>query len=385
MSDENSGVWWDSTWNPVVGCSPVSPGCLNCYAARMARRLGSNPATPQFAGLTVDGKWTGETRHVWKVLCVPFARRKPQRIFVCSMGDLFHESVSFEYLDQVFAVMAQASQHTFMLLTKRPERMEAFCSPDRYGILRQILHESGASNINSGWPLPNVILMATAEDQTRADERMPHIAELTGRGWRTGVSVEPMLGPVDLSPWLEGWMCRRCGVARLPMGEHGYCDCPIPDDPEEAQGDHRQGMVDWVIAGGETGPDARPAHPDWFRSLRDQCADAGTPFFFKQWGEHLPAVRMRDWDWRGHKGLKHYLPPDLASLPCRRLKWDAVEQDGSVLQSFKIDDHPDAYNMFRVGKARAGRILDGVEHNAFPEVRRWGAVLQTIENAGGQA
>lgn len=111
MGKKTKSAWWTDTWNPVVGCSPVSPGCLNCYAARMAHRLGSNPATPQFAGLTVEGKWTGETRLVEKNLDQPFGWKKSRRIFVCSMGDLFHESVPFTWVDEVFGRMALAIQH----------------------------------------------------------------------------------------------------------------------------------------------------------------------------------------------------------------------------------------------------------------------------------
>ena len=361
MASNSNIEWCDATWNPVVGCSHISPGCDHCYAARMAHRLGKNPATPQYAGLTgPDGKWLGKARFVQKALDMPLTWRNPKRIFVVSMGDLFHPSVYFAWVDQVFARMILAPQHTYMLLTKRPDRMRQYLESVTPADLVAASHGAPCRPVPlPGFPLPNVILMATVENQPAADERMPHLMALAGMGWHTGVSVEPMLGEVLMrridKPAGGGHVSGYDYLAGVEFWPH-HCDRGKP-------------RLSWVVAGGETGPDARPAHPDWFRSLRDQCADAGTPFFFKGWGEHLPVVRISDWDWRGHKGLKHYLPPDLASLPCGRLKWEVVEEDGSVLGSFKLDDHPNAYNMFRVGKARAGRVLDGKEWNEFPEAR----------------
>lgn len=371
MADKTGIRWAGSTLNPCYGCSPVSPACDHCYAARMAGRLGKLTE-----GTHKDGQWTGKINLHPERMLQALRWSKPRRIFVGSMTDIFHPAIPDSFLDEIFGVMLACEyldnqkRHQFILLTKRPERMRAYLSQepptsmirrwatandgvihldnpdilfseavggycsgewDEYGRLAGESKDWGFPN--GQFPLPNTILMATIEDQPRADERMPILAELTGMGWHTGVSVEPMLGPVDLTHWLEGWMCRKCGVARLPMGEHGYCDCPLPDDPDEAQGDHRPGMIDWVICGGESGPDARPMHPDWARSLRDQCAAAGVPFFYKQTGEWAPA------------------------------------RAAGIYPGVPRADYTDGTCLLRVGKHAAGRLLDGVEHNEFPEAR----------------
>jgi len=176
------------TLNPLVGCSRISPGCDNCYALRMARRHEGNPATPQYHGLTRTGanglEWTGEVRWVDGVLEKAKARllkaRKRRRIFMVSMGDLFHDRVLGLHQFDVFCFMRELPMHDFIVITKRPANMAEFAL--------------------GYWPnpLPNVILMATCEDQPRADERVPYLLNLAEKGWRTGVIVEPMLGPVDL-------------------------------------------------------------------------------------------------------------------------------------------------------------------------------------------
>ncbi len=229
--------WTDETWNPITGCSPVSPGCDSCYAKRMSIRLAGRygypakgPFRPTFHPERLDHP------HRWK---------KSRRIFVCSMGDLFHDAVTGSQLDQIFSVMRQAPHHIFLVLTKRPAGMREYIE-GRYG----------------RHPLPNVWLGVTAEDQQRADERIPVLLETPAV--RRFVSIEPMLGPVSLP---AVWMHRMDHRTHV-----------IKNDT----------ILDWVIIGGETGPGARPMHPDWVRSVRDQCQMAGTPFFFKQWGEWAP-------------------------------------------------------------------------------------------------
>lgn len=340
MADGTKIEWTDATWNVVNGCTVVSPGCTNCYAMRLAgTRLKHHPSR---AGLTVDSKagpvWTGETRFNEAVLLDPLKWRRPRRIFVCAHGDLFHESVPDEWIDRVFAVMALAPQHTFQVLTKRAGRMREYLT--EVGVSRRVLFDhagEGRSWHICKWPLRNVWLGVSAEDQARADERIPHLlATPAAVRW---VSAEPLLGPIDLTALDHerdrGW--------EEPMNA---LEPLLGEELEESWGEpcDDRPRLDWVAAGGESGPGARPMHPDWARSLRDQCASAGVPFLFKQWGEWAPVVDdddirfVRQW----------VLPPrvDPFSPGCAR-------DDGGVL-------------MHRPGKKAAGRLIDGQLHDGFP-------------------
>jgi len=218
MSKGKSGIeWTDYTWNPVTGCTKTGPGCLNCYAERMARRLAGRcgyPEYPNHFDVTLRPERLQE----------PMKIKKPSRIFVCSMSDLFHEDVPDEYIDRVFAVMAACPRHTFQLLTKRPERMTNY-TVSRAGIVA----------------IPNIWMGVTCENETLFSYRMARLFVPTPVKF---VSFEPLLGPIDLGKHLLG--------------------------------------IKWIIAGAETGPGARPAELDWFREIRDQCQDAGVPFFLKQ-------------------------------------------------------------------------------------------------------
>lgn len=292
--------WTDATWNPIAGCTRVSAGCRHCYAERMtATRLAH---LDKYEGLAVmrDGepRWTGEIRFHPDVLDQPLRWRKPRRVFVCSMSDLFHEGVSDEQIAAVFGVMAAAPDHTFQVLTKRPERaVQWFKWVGRYDerlrgypltvqALEKHLASFGIEAVapTVDWPLPNVWLGTSVEDQATADERIPHL--LRSPAAVRFVSYEPALGPVDFDGgdydgpgWLRGWHCEA--------DHHPYCDgdcsgdCPVPVQVKNPE------RVDWVICGGESGPHARPAHPQWFRDVRDQCAEAGVAFFMKQMGRHL--------------------------------------------------------------------------------------------------
>ena len=268
--------WTDCTWNCVVGCSRVSPGCENCYAERFVHR----GLSPQHRGLTVMRQtgpgWTGEVRLVEGALAKPLGWRKPRRVFVNSLSDLFHERLSMQAVARVFAVMAEASRHTFQILTKRPKRMrellssdlfwhdvdEAWCSlfsRDR----TDEQHDAVCERFETQ-RLPNVWLGVTAEDQARADERIPVLLD-TPAALRF-VSYEPALGPVDL---------------RLPKGAHAA-------DLRAAGAS----LIDWLIVGGESGPGARPFDVAWARSAVTQCAAAGVPCFVKQFGASPEAVPM---------------------------------------------------------------------------------------------
>jgi len=283
-------------------------------------------------------EWTGQVRLVPEVLDQPLRWKKPRRIFVNSMSDLFHENVTDEWLDRIFAVMALAKQHTFLVLTKRPERMRRWFTTTASGAKREVLvwETAGRPERWPGWPLPNVWIGVSVENQQAADERIP-ILLATPAALRF-VSCEPCLGPIDLSRYLGAGEPGEIGNGRL---HNSPSECPTWYDWCNC-------VIDWVIVGGESGPGARPMHPDWVRSLRDQCREAGVPFFFKQWGEWFP----RD-QWEHNPDL--ILPDD-----------DVAYINGPYTHVF---DGPDGlYPVHRVGKKAAGRLLDGREWNEMPEV-----------------
>jgi protein gp37 len=308
-----------------------------------AHRLGERLDQAKYKGLTrvVNGKpvWTGEVR-VWeKALLDPLKWRKPKRVFVNSMSDLFAYGVTDETIDRVFAVMALAPQHTFQVLTKRPERMRDYVRAT--GAVNRILEAACrhvdivdgaelASAYHAGhddvMPLPNVWLGVSVEDQRRADERIPILLDTPAAvRW---ISAEPLLGPVDLNG-IDTMNFRGAenlhaleGYARDWMGE------PTGRVPR----------LDWVVAGGESGPDARPMHPAWAQSLRDQCAHAGVAFLFKQWGS-----------------------------------WAPVETPASEIQE---DEEIRGVGVFmenqyfrKASKKATGRTLDGRTHDDYPQVR----------------
>lgn len=263
MSDTTAIEWTDRTWNPITGCTKVSPGCDNCYAETIAERFRGGPAFPN--GFDVQLR-----EHK---LSEPLRWRKPSKVFVNSMSDLFHDSVPADYIIDVFAVMAKAQQHTFQVLTKRHARMRSLLSDS--GFAREMWDRLGIVEYpevpDEVWPLPNVWLGVSTEDQKWADIRIPALLE-TPAAVRF-ISAEPLIGPITLS---------ADAIGRYYGG-----------DPRE---DERG--LDWVIVGGESGRGARPMHPDWARSLRDQCTSAGVPFLFKQWGGRTPKANGRVLDGR---------------------------------------------------------------------------------------
>lgn len=329
--------WTERVWNPFAGCSVLSPGCTNCYAMKMARRIEACNAglrqghggSPHYAGTTkiVNGNavWTGKIGIASDdVLTAPLRRKKPTTYFVNSMSDLFHENVPDDAIDKVFAVMALTPQHTFHVLTKRSARMRAYLEQ-----LSRNADRDSANELPAGWqvrlaevvpagkwplsradaarclgvamkmdgdqptprwPLPNVWLGVSTERQKEADERIPDL--LATPAAVRFISAEPLLGPIDLR--------------HIAPTDTGYIN---------ALNSSTGPNLNWVIVGGENGP--RPMNPDDARSTRDQCAAAGVPYFFKQWGTNIP---------------------------------DA-EREGRYR---------------RVPKSAAGRLLDGIEHNDLP-------------------
>jgi len=298
--------WCEESWNPVTGCSPVSEGCEHCYARRMAQRLRGRYGYPQDDPFRV-------TFHPDR-LNKPLKWKKPRMIFVCSMGDLWHKDIDWPIIDKIFWSMCGAPQHTYLILTKRIEAAwYYFHSP----IYKQ-------PNLSRATLLTdNVWLGVTAENQPRFDERWSILAQIPAA--KRFVSIEPMLGPVDLSEWL--W--QQCTVCWGP----GEDDWGYDVEP-------REDGLDWIISGGESGPGARPMHPDWVRSVRDQCQEVEVPFFFKQWGEWSPHLK------RFGGGI--FLKPD-GTMTCQGDYWDGQ-----------------AAAMNRVGKKAAGRLLDGREWNEKP-------------------
>jgi protein gp37 len=299
--------WTDETWNPATGCSKVSPGCKNCYAEQMAKRLAGRYGYPTH-GFDL-------TLHLGR-LTDPLRWRKRRRVFVCSMGDLFHLGIPDWYIDRVWAVMLICQlhegigSHVFQVLTKRPRRMMGYLRdanlPKRLALAAGNIMGDGDgwhdAIARSGVVHPNVWVGISAENQATYDGRLPHLIQ-TPAAVRF-LSLEPLLGPIDLG--LLGTCARDWGLGYTPIHQH----------------------IHWVIAGGESGPGAQPAHPDWFRDLRDQCAQDDVPFFFKQWGAWWPL----------DQGCGSFLD-DLPRKPTLE------ERHGAMF--------------YRVGKKHAGRLLDG--------------------------
>lgn len=358
MADKSLIEWTDATWNPITGCSIVDAGCTNCYAMALAGSRLRN--IPSRAGLTrVTGgraKWTGEVRFNEHWLDQPLRWRAPRRIFVCAHGDLFHEAVPDDWIDRVFAVMALAPQHTFQLLTKRPERARDYLRANPgIRIRTQMAHIGGpAPVIEMDWPLPNVWLGTSASDQASADLRIPPL--LAAPAAVRFLSAEPLLGPMDLTrvglidsvrsafPDLHSRLSRHMRphiingmqIEALGSSHQAITYYQTPDHMGGFEvGSRYYPRLDWVIGGGESGPRARPMHPDWARSLRDQCVAAGVAFHFKQWGE-----------WEPRRGFA--CPDDLP-----RDGWHHFDPECSML---------------RVGKKAAGRTLDGRTWDQMPGV-----------------
>jgi protein gp37 len=326
MSDRSGIEWTDATWNPVTGCTKVSPGCDHCYAATFAERWRGVPGHHFENGFDL-------TLRPDK-LTLPMSWRAPRRIFVNSMSDLFHADVPEDYIASVFAVMAATPQHTYQVLTKRHARMRALLrSPDftrrvtdHLAILAR--HRDGGQPVMDpialAWPLPNVWLGVSVEDQRWADIRVPVLLD-TPAAVRF-LSCEPLLGRLDLGRWLGiehydsfGWGEELLAALAGRVGPAGG--------------------LHWVIVGGESGHRARPMDPEWVRDLREQCQAARVPFLFKQWGQWAPTGQLGVGDSR---------------------------EPGRLLVGDPIDEHGQRVEMRRVGKHAAGRVLDGLTWDEFP-------------------
>jgi protein gp37 len=280
--------WTDKTWNPTRGCSRVSQGCVNCYAETLAGRYSNygtkpdSPFAPYVTKVNGHASWTGKVELVDSTLDAPLHWKKPCRVFVNSMSDLFHEALPDEAIDRVFAVMALCPQHTFQILTKRPERVQKYLAENHGHEARRrvqdVIHPPGSRGINEdsmrlfyGWPLPNVWLGVSVEDQASADERIPLLMD-TPAAVRF-VSYEPALGPVNF-------------------------ECVLSSDWRDGTPDELP-RLNWIICGGESGPGARPFDLKWARDTVAQCKAAGVAVFVKQLG----AVPIVQWD--ASLGVRH--------------------------------------------------------------------------------
>ena len=316
MSDKTKIEWTDATWNPVTGCTKVSQGCKHCYAERDWQRL---QHLPRFKGRA----FTDVVCHPER-LDQPIRWAKPRRIFVNSMSDLFHEEVPTGFIDEVFAVMALATQHTFQVLTKRPERMRDYmldpAMNNRFGMARARIFDAHSVCDCDVWmsgqqfrPLPNVWLGVSVEDQATANDRIPLLLQTPAAvRW---ISAEPLLGEIRLGSFLQ-----RSPSAAFVAGK------VTPEMPAWTR--IGSTALDWVVVGGESGPKARPMHPQWVRDLRRQCDAAGVAFLLKQNGEFASVSEAEGFG-------AHFTFPDGATVR-------------------------------RVGKKRAGRLLDGVQHDGYP-------------------
>jgi protein gp37 len=356
VSDKSAIEWTDATWNPVTGCTEVSPGCDHCYAKTFAER------------------WRGTEGHYFErgfdvqlrpdKLDQPLRWRRSRRIFVNSMSDLFHDAVSDEYIARVWGVMAWSPRHTYQVLTKRHARMRSLLSNARFksqldDAWYAIGREKQLGGMRSGpghpldrWPLSNVWLGVSAENQQWADIRIPALLD-TPAAVRF-VSAEPLLGPIDLreyftyecpicyrkAPWTDG---RVAGYDGCDINEYWCQTCG-----KESELDACASQLPWVIVGGESGRGARPMHLDWVRRIQDQCAYAGTAFLFKQHGEWIGQVSSSE------------IPRDPDA-------W--VNRETGVVgdEAAALTEGGHWQGVWRVGKHKAGRLLDGRTWDQYPE------------------
>ena len=310
------------TWNPIaMRCTPVSAGCAKCWHLRVAKRMAYNPLLSFRRG---EAYHNGKPLLLQKELDAPLHLRKPARIGVQFMGDLFHEAVPDEFIRKIWRVMqGEGNRHTYLVLTKRPKRMKEFLE-------KEVEVPWGGYVYGKSWLPKNIQLGVSVEDQATADERIPLLLQ-TPAAVRF-VSYEPALGPVDFGSYLEPkWYAgeemeqntiprTKCRPARL------------------------RPRLEWIIMGGETGPGARPLQPDCARSVRDQCKEASVPFFFKGWGEYVPGELMNDG---------------------RPEPWRIWQN--SKKESWLFNDNRENIEFLRAGKTRTGHLLDGKEYKEMPK------------------
>lgn len=436
MGDKTGIIWTDATWNPLIGCSRVSAGCENCYAEKVAHRF--QGTHEHYAGTTklssIKGKgprWTGKVNQApLSILDQPLRWTRPRMVFVNSMSDLFHETVPFEFIAGIFGIMAAAPQHTFQVLTKRPERAVEFfkwlkgfaddqrdvgaapselqaCLRAAFDLLggEQASVDESISTKNrkaldavwtkdcdgdASWPLPNVWMGTSVENQAAADARVPALLKIPAViRW---ISAEPLLGPVDfsnnrpLSPdFVKGmtpglrklaedevrtaredlgtqWMGGQCGCGGTHRGD-GSPGCPVT--PHHHHDDRCKPGLDWMVVGGESGPGARPMAPFWAADILKQCQEAEVPYLFKQWGAWAPhegSVTVGDLD-----PVTVALPLAIESVENKPITINPKKAAGGRSRTFQAAG---GHWMERVGKKVAGRKLLGQHWDGYPEGAR---------------
>lgn len=335
MTARSKIEWTDRTWNPVTGCTKVSPGCDHCYADSIARRFAGTPAFPNGFDLTLRPERLAD----------PLRWTKPSRVFVNSMSDLFHSAVPDDFVADVFAVMS-AGFHVYQVLTKRHGRMRTLLTSDAFRAdVERRRNQPGRWTIPGGmeWPLPNVWLGVSVEDQQRADLRIPALID-TPAAVRF-LSCEPLLGHIDLARHLYPTACPGgCSCRRPDDADAHECGCTGPCTTSAWR---PSAALDWVIVGGESGAGARPMHPAWALHLRDQCTDADVAFFFKQWGNWRADAAAGD-PWSGD-------PPTA---------W--LNETGELVEEEQALRGGSWLGVHRVGKGAAGRMLDRRTWDEFP-------------------
>jgi protein gp37 len=365
MSENTKIEWATHTFNPWEGCQKVGPGCDNCYAENRNARFGGGAAVNWGPGAprrrTSIANWRKPL--AWNAAHEEFfaANGHRQRVFCASLADVFDNAVEPQWRDDLYSLIRATPNLDWLLLTKRIGNVSGWGLP---------VGNDGKT------VLPNIWIGATIVNQEEADRDIPKLLAVPAA--KRFLSMEPLLGPVDLSYWIEPTVhcgacmahyppaealpdpnghkmgadkCAACGTENCMgtwWGHEAIEEASRPDGVELDQWDSGY-RLNWVIVGGESGPNARPMHPDWARSLRDQCEAAGVPFLFKQWGEWVP---------RG---------PESMGYPCvenvARVRLTDAGHNGSVLGAKGGND----VWMQRAGKKAAGRLLDGSEHNGFPD------------------
>ena len=383
MGENTKIEWAHHTFNPWYGCQKVGPGCDHCYAEGWAKRSGLvqwGPGTERRRSSPANWRkplaWNAEAER----LGIRY------RVFCASLADVFDNAVPTAWRMDLFSLIAKTPHLDWLIVTKRIGNVMSMCSGD--GLMFDMIGD-------------RVWLGISVVNQEEADRDIPKLFQVPARArW---LSMEPLLGPVDLEKWLDPWtcsdcghhgayadtgpdMCADCGLAVEYAPEIGSGRCPKCGKDNGTSDDvggtcpccgsirgwsrdygfmfdaEKPAMLDWVVMGGESGPKARPMHPQWARDLRDQCAAAGVPFLFKQWGEWVPRSACYH-TFEDGKSCADY-DPGAVKWPCIRLTESG--HDGRRLEN--VDGGCDAY-MQRVGKKFAGRLLDGMQHDGYPELK----------------